>query len=59
MLRIFGLFLITMCATAQAADLNWTGNYRLEYNSINAGDNHTGYFNHHLILRPQMIAADG
>lgn len=59
MLRIFSLFTLIVCGTVHAADLNWTGNYRLEYNYLNSGDDHTGYFNHHLILRPQMIAADG
>ncbi len=65
MSRIFGFFIIFASLAASAADLNWTGGYRLESsfiknnNLVGSGQQEKEYFNHHLVLRPQMIVGDG
>lgn len=44
------------------ADINWSGNYRIEFNNVDKIDlNNSGksYFLQHLVLQPKIIAADG
>ena len=53
---------ILALTAAHAADLNWSGLYRAEANyvdNINIDSGSSTYLNHHLILRPKIIAADG
>ncbi len=49
--------------SVQAADLTWSGEYRVEAVSIQnadlAGNHDTSYLLHHLVLTPKIVAGDG
>lgn len=64
--RISVVLLLTVAffSNAQAGDINWSGKYQLESQLIkNPGltsdSNEYSFFNHHLVLNPHIIAADG
>jgi len=57
---------IAFFSVAQAGDINWSGKYQVEAQLIKnpglgapAGANESSFFNHHLVLNPHIIAADG
>lgn len=62
---VASLFQLTLLSqNAQAGDISWSGLYRIEYNQsenleLNSAHKKQGYFLHHLVLNPKIIAADG
>lgn len=58
-------FVLTFCllfSNLLYADINWSGNYRIEYNNIDSFDldgTSKSYFLQHLVLKPKIIASDG
>ena len=63
-MKIFIIFLaMGLSVTSFAGDINWSGKYQVEANLIKnpslGNDNEYSYFNHHLVLNPHIIAADG
>ena len=60
LMAVSGLFLLK----AEAADLDWTGVYRIEgYHIVNSevsgDDREKDYGLHHLVLKPKIVAGDG
>ena len=60
----FVLAVLGLTSTAGAADLNWTGLYRVEgvkvqNPELSSANKNKAYILHHLILSPKIVAADG
>lgn len=63
-MKILIIFLsIGLSLPAFAGDINWSGKYQVEANLIKnpslGTDDEYSYLNHHLVLNPHIVAADG
>ncbi len=64
MKSFFVLLLTIVSAQAFAGDINWSGKYQIESQllknpNLGKSEREYSYFNHHLVLNPHIIAADG
>lgn len=58
------VLLLVLQNTGMASGVEWSGRYRLEYNSLQnptlaSGGSTKEYINHHFVLKPKIVAADG